>query len=341
MRCAGLARSASLLRKMPNGCGNGCGSRTTSTSGLRQWREGWRRISPASAKGGKGAALPPQRAALHRSRAARMGAVRGQRPRYRMARARDASAALDGTGISVERGRLHEAWRGARAGAGSSACRGRACVDRCGIYARAARSGWNCRCRREERGRFMNVLSGFADISFWQLVPVAAVALVCLDRRWRVRLWHRRADAAGAGADGWRRAGRADHRHLGAVHQFQPRLCVSRNMPTGAAPRSCSRVACRPACSARGATRCLSSTGAALVIGGMLIAERAVAAAHAHHGFKARRARAWARLGRLWRGGGRHGRLRRDPAVAADGGGRRRARVSSRPMRRYPLSSAS
>src|SRR6187402_2289527 len=94
-----------------------------------------------------------------------------------MARTRNAYATVDGAGISTESGGLDEAWLSARAGAGRSACRGRACVDRGGIYARATRAGWNCRCRRQERGRFMNVLSGFADITSWQLVPVAAVAL--------------------------------------------------------------------------------------------------------------------------------------------------------------------
>src|SRR5262245_62942362 len=50
-------------------------------------------------------------------------------------------------------------------------------MDLGGISARATRAGRHCRYRREERGQPMNVLSGFADISFWQLIPVAALAL--------------------------------------------------------------------------------------------------------------------------------------------------------------------
>ena len=168
--------------------------------------------------------------------------------------------------------------------------------------------------------RFMNILSGFADISFWQLRWLRRVALFASRHRRRVGLRHRRADAAGAGAAGRRRAGGADHRHLGAVQQFQPRHGVSANMPTGGAPRSCSPASV-PTCvlGAWGYTR-LSSGGAALVIGGMLILSVPLRRLLQHHGFKVGDGGLAVRLARLWRGGRRHGRLRRDPAVAADGG---------------------
>ena len=86
-----------------------------------------------------------------------------------------------------------------------------------------------------------------------------------------------RADAARAGADGRRRAGGADHRHFGDVHQFGAHRRVSPPARCRAARSSRLSPRCRPACSALGSTRCLSGRGAALVIGTTLDCDRAAA----------------------------------------------------------------
>jgi poly(A) polymerase len=67
----------------------------------------------------------------------------------------------------------------------------------------------------------VNLLSRLRRHLAGQLVLVAAWRCSLRDRR-SCRLWHRRADAAGAGAADRRRAGGADHRDLGDLHQYQP-----------------------------------------------------------------------------------------------------------------------
>ena len=125
----------------------------------------------------------------------------------------------------------------------------------------------------------MTILAGFADISLWQLALVAGVALF--------------ASLIG-GVSGYgtgalmplvlvplvgRRAGGADHRDLGDVQQCRAGSRRFSNTSTCAARRSCCLLRV-PTCvlGAWGYTR-LTSAGAALVIGAMLIAERAAAAA--------------------------------------------------------------
>ena len=87
-------------------------------------------------EGGEGAAVPAEAAAIHRSRAARLGALGCHRTRCRMACACDVAAALDRAGVSAEGGGLHEARRATRARAWRGDCRGRAGLDRGGISGR-------------------------------------------------------------------------------------------------------------------------------------------------------------------------------------------------------------
>ncbi len=110
--------------------------------------------------------------------------------------------------------------------------------------------------------------------------------------------------------------------HLGAVHQHRPRARVP------CADRLAARCAGRcagamPTCmlSAYGYTL-LTGKGAAIVIGAMLMLTRAAALLCVKRCVMALGdTRAGAGCGGLWRGGRRHRRRRRDPAVDPDGGG--------------------
>ena len=86
------------------------------------------------------------------------------------------------------------------------------------------------------------------------------------------RLWHRRADAADPGADGRRRAGGADHRHFGDVHQHARGCLAFRRMLEPR--RAVIAVVCALPTCILGAWlyTLLSGRGAALVIGTSLIA---------------------------------------------------------------------
>ncbi len=149
--------------------------------------DGWGRISPLYGEKAAKALLyrlRPQQ--FHRSRAARLGALGCYIARYRMARACDFAATLDRAGVSVEGSGFHEARPFARSRARRGDSRGGASLDRRGISQRSA----GARC---DRGRgcapvdaqlpsgyehaVMNLFAGFHDISFFQLIPVPAVAL--------------------------------------------------------------------------------------------------------------------------------------------------------------------
>ena len=148
---------------------------------------------------------------------------------------------------------------------------------------------------------------------------------VCLDRRRRVRLRHRRIDAIGAGAAGGRRTGRADHRDFGPVHQFQPRLCIS---------EICRLAAHGDCVGGRRAdlrARCLGlhkafERGRRTRDRQHADPERAAAPAVEISRRQGPRRRIGARFVRLWRRGRRHGGFGRDFVVAADGGRCRRRR---------------
>src|SRR5262245_27443634 len=73
----------------------------------------------------------------------------------------------------------------------------------------------------------MNLLSGFTDISFWHLIPVAAVALFAsvIGGVYGYGTGARMPLVLVAACGG--RAGRANHRRVGDVHKFQPRARVS------------------------------------------------------------------------------------------------------------------
>ncbi len=91
---------------------------------LASMAEGWRRMSPDFGEPGARALLyrlGPR--AVHRSRAAGLGALAGDRARRGLARAGDLARALDRAGVSAEGGGLHQARRregpGARRRAGA------------------------------------------------------------------------------------------------------------------------------------------------------------------------------------------------------------------------------
>jgi hypothetical protein len=115
----------------------------------------------------------------------------------------------------------------------------------------------------------MNLFAGFHDISFWQLIPVAAVALF--------------ASIVG-GVSGYGTGAlmplvlvrslapsrSLDHRHFCDVHEFEPRFRVPEICRLAAHRDRAGSGSADLCVGARGYTR-LSSAGAALVIGSMLI----------------------------------------------------------------------
>ena len=145
---------------------------------LASMAEGWRRISPAFGENAAKALLyrlGPQHFTDH----ALLGWARSQATAHdtKWHELATLAAAVDRPGVSAEGGGLHEARHRARAGTWAQRLPRPSGMDRGGIYARAARAAMTIAGAAAKSAPVMNVLSGFADISVWQLVPVAAVAL--------------------------------------------------------------------------------------------------------------------------------------------------------------------
>ena len=146
------------------------------------------------------------------------------------------------------------------------------------------------------------------------------------------RLRHRRADAAGAGADDRGRAGGADHRDLLDLHQFQP---LHRLYPLCRPPPRADRDLLGGADHRARRLRLYEADRQGRGGGDRHHAdpERAVAPQGEAPRCADRRPRACGRRGRLRRAGRRHLGIGRDPAVAVDGG-RARGRGRDRHRRR-------
>ncbi len=162
----------------------------------------------------------------------------------------------------------------------------------------------------------------------------------CLgDRRGR-GLRHRRADAAGAGADRRRRAGGADHRHVGAAHQYRP----DRGLPPAHRSAPGADRAGRRGADLRARRLGLHAAhrhGRAPRDRRHDDPERAAALADAAARSRAVGPRAGGGVVRLWRHRRRHHRGGDHPAVAADGGRAARRRRDRAPMRRSRSASGS
>ena len=170
----------------------------------------------------------------------------------------------------------------------------------------------------------MGLLSGFADISLWQLALVAGVALFA-------------SVLGGVSGYGTGALMPLVLVPLVGAEPVVPIIAISALFNNSSRLTAFRRYAdCRragivlafavPTCvlGAWGYTR-LSSAGAALVIGAMLILSVPLRRHLKKRGFKVGdRGLARGRL-RLWRGGRRHRGIGRDPAVAADGGRRSKA----------------
>ena len=131
--------------RMPSGCAaapaDQCGARAARGDG-----DGWWRLNPAMGEQAARALLywiGPER--FTRSRAARLDALARRRERRRMARARDAAAALERAKISAERGGFSRARNRERPGSRRRAGGGRGSLDR-GRF-----SGRSISARRDRR----------------------------------------------------------------------------------------------------------------------------------------------------------------------------------------------